>query len=92
MPQENTPPPFSTRFRRHLHPMEEKSVGAARALEERFAALELDEMLGLLTQYSQLVGQWPQVKHMPAFHEWATTSPVDALVKMKVQTGQITVQ
>jgi hypothetical protein len=83
----NEAPPFSTRFRRHLQPLEVQSVTAARGLDERLAALELDDLLGLLTKYGQLISQWPQVKHMPAFHEWVTTSPLDAVAKMKTMPG-----
>lgn len=71
------PPPFSHRFRRFLHPMEVASVNAARAADDRLAGLELDKLIDLLSAYSRIISQWPQPKHIPAFHEWATKSPLD---------------
>jgi hypothetical protein len=73
------PPPWSDRLRRHLHPHESLTVSAARAIDERMNEenLPLDALIDLLVGYSRIIHQWPQPVHMPAFHEWATRSPLD---------------
>jgi hypothetical protein len=83
----NEAPPYSARFRRHLHPHEEQSVKAARALDERLEAMELDSLIDLLVKHGQIIGQWPQIRHMPAFHAWVTTSPLDAAAKAAALAG-----